>query len=54
MHFLIELFSRPRPRNDRRNRAFLSILDAMSHRERREIGAPPPDFPRRPRELALR
>jgi hypothetical protein len=54
MDFFIEFFSRPRPRNDPRNRGILAILDAMSHRERREIRMPPPDFPRRPRELALR
>ena len=27
MHFLIELFSRPRPRNDRRNRAFTLVKE---------------------------
>jgi hypothetical protein len=54
MDFFTELFSRPRPRNDRRNRAVLAILNAMTHRDRREIGVPAPDFPRRARELALR
>jgi hypothetical protein len=54
MDFFIELFSRPRPNNDPRNRGVLAILNAMSHRERREIRMPPPDFPRRARELALR
>ena len=54
MDFFTELFSRPRLRNDLRNRAVLAILNAMNHRERREIGTLPPDFPRRQRELALR
>jgi hypothetical protein len=52
MDFFIELFSRPR--NDLRSRAFLAILNAMSDRERREIDVPPPDFPHKARELALR
>jgi hypothetical protein len=54
MDFFTELFSRPRLRNDPRNRAVLAILNATNHKERREIGMQPPDFPRRPRELALR
>lgn len=54
MDFFTELFFRPRPRNDLRNRAALAILNAMNDKERREIGLPPPDFPRRPREFALR
>ena len=32
----------------------LAILNAMSPKERREIGVWPPDFPRKARELALR
>jgi hypothetical protein len=54
MDFFTELFSRPRPRNDLRNRAVLAILNVMSHKERHEITMPPPDLPRRARELALR
>jgi len=54
MDFFTELFSRQRSKNDRRNRAALAILNAMSPRERREIGVWPPDFPRKARELALR
>ena len=54
MDFFTELFSRSRHRADPRVSAALAILNAMSHRERREIRILPPDFPRRPRELALR
>lgn len=54
MDLFTELFSRPRMKNDLRNRAVLAILNAMSHKERREIRVLPPDFPRKARELALR
>jgi hypothetical protein len=52
MDFFTELFSRPRTKNDLRNRAVLAILNAMSAKERREIRAPLPDFPRKARESA--
>jgi hypothetical protein len=52
MDFFTEFFSRPRAKNDPRNRTVLAILNAMSHRERREIRMPPPDFPRKARESA--
>ncbi|MGN6471675.1 MAG: hypothetical protein ACTHLC_19055 [Rhizobiaceae bacterium] len=52
MDFFTELFSRRR--SDPRSRAALAVLNAMSHRERRELRVLPPDFPRRARELALR
>jgi hypothetical protein len=52
MDFFTELFSRSRHRCDPRGRAALAILNAMSHRERGTIRILPPDFPRRPRQLA--
>ncbi|WP_311028592.1 hypothetical protein [Mesorhizobium koreense] len=52
MDFFTELFSRPRTKNDLRNRAVLAILNAMSAKERCEIRVPPPDFPRKARESA--
>jgi len=52
MDFFTELFSRRR--SDPRSRAVLAVLNAMSHKERRDLRVLPPDFPRRARELALR
>jgi hypothetical protein len=52
MDFFTEFFSRPQAKNDLRNRAILALLNAMSAKERREIGVPPPDFPRKARESA--
>ena len=54
MGFFTEMFSRPQPREELRYRAALATLDAMSNRERADIGVKPADFPRIAREMATR
>ncbi|MDN5927367.1 MAG: hypothetical protein L0I29_09865 [Hyphomicrobiales bacterium] len=52
MDFFTDFFCLQQAKNDPRNRAVLAIINTMSAGERREIKAPPPDFPRKARESA--
>lgn len=54
MGFLTELFARPRANETQRYRAALTMLEAMSNRDRADIGIKPADFPRIAREMAIR
>lgn len=54
MGFLTELFTRPRPNETQRYRAALTLLEAMSNKDRADIGIKPADFPRIAREMALK
>lgn len=54
MGFFTEFFSRQRPKYDRRYRAAMATLNAMSPADRADIGVKPADFPRMAREMALR
>lgn len=54
MGFFIEMFVRPRPREQARYRAALATLHAMSNSDRADIGIKPADFPRIAREMSLR
>ena len=54
MGFFTELFARPRPAEHQRYRAAKAVLEAMSNRDRADIGIKPADFPRLAREMANR
>ncbi|MEO9339041.1 hypothetical protein ABFT80_16620 [Mesorhizobium sp. SB112] len=54
MNFITELFARPRPRENVKYRAALALLNAMSNRERADIGIKAADFPKVAREMAQR
>lgn len=54
MGFFTELFARPRPDEQRRYRAALATLDAMSNVDRADIGIKPADFPRIARQMAMK
>lgn len=54
MGFIIELFSRPRPREDARFRASLAVLNATTWADRAGTVVKPADYPRLVRELATR
>jgi len=54
MAFFTEMFARPRPNEQIRYRAALATLNAMSSRDRADIGIKPADFPRIAREMSLR
>ena len=54
MGFFIDLFARPRPKEELRYRAALAVLSSMSSADRADIGVKPADFPRIAREMAER
>ncbi len=54
MGFRTEFFSRPRSQDERKFRAAMAMLNAMSNADRADIGIKPADFPRLAREMALK
>ena len=54
MGFFTEFFARPRPKEWKRVRAALAVLNAPDEADRIDIGIRPADFPRIGRAMAAR